>query len=96
MDLKTMKNISTTIKKILSSEPWVNFHPLGINTGWCYDFAIDVLKHCADGKLVAVENESHYVVLYNQKYYDSETINGVDCIADIPYVKRANVNPVQS
>jgi hypothetical protein len=69
---------------------------MGINCGNCHEFAEDVLRLAKIGKIKLVENGCHSVIKYKGKYYDSEIPNGVDSIEDIPYVRRSNINPVQT
>jgi hypothetical protein len=89
-----MSRITTAINHLLKVK-YNDRPPMAINCGLCHDFAYDVISLAECGNIVVVADHCHSIVHYKNKYYDSESPNGVDNVDDIPYVKRLNKDPVQ-
>ena len=69
----------------------INQPPRFINTGLCVDFALalkDVLIHLYPEHRVSTEGKwgpSHYYLVYNGRYYDSQAPYGVNHWQQLPF-----------
>ena len=62
-----------------------------INNGLCEDFGETVIEHVpdaecdwADALLDDDDAPAHYVVIWHDRYYDAECVEGVDNVRDLP------------
>lgn len=67
-----------------------------INNGLCEDFALDIISKFGGesdtlfGVWLDEYGVNHFVICFNEKYYDAECPDGVDRITDIPCYKNRN------
>lgn len=91
-------NITKTIEYLLKTK-YSEMSPLFINIGQCEDFAIDVTKIVPEAKAVwsydwydvsalTIMQElsiGHCFVVFNNRFYDSETSLGVNDLLNLPF-----------
>jgi hypothetical protein len=92
----SFKKILIQVRDELLKEMGTNSISWDINNGNCEEFAIRVLEKFPRAKSAwldefpGYEDFAHMILIFKDKFYDAECINGVKSLCDLPLVKNRN------